>query len=76
MAIATLIIGLIPSYASIGIAVPILLLCARLVQGFSTGGEYSGAMTFILFGKKTPSDLYYGRSPTIQVEMNGRQPIG
>lgn len=47
MAIATFSIGLIPSYASIGIAAPILLLCARLVQGFSTGGEYSGAMTFI-----------------------------
>ncbi|WP_353948600.1 MFS transporter [Sporolactobacillus sp. Y61] len=47
MAMATLSIGLIPGYASIGIAAPILLLIARLVQGFSTGGEYSGAMTFI-----------------------------
>lgn len=47
MALATLSIGFIPSYASIGVAAPILLLVARLVQGFSTGGEYSGAMTFI-----------------------------
>src|SRR5699024_7841878 len=47
MAVATLSIGFIPSYASIGIMAPILLLVARLVQGFSTGGEYSGAMTFI-----------------------------
>lgn len=47
MAIATLSIGFIPSYESIGIWAPILLLLARLVQGFSTGGEYSGAMTFI-----------------------------
>lgn len=47
MAIATFTIGLIPSYDSIGIAAPILLLCARLIQGFSTGGEYAGAMTFI-----------------------------
>lgn len=47
MAVATLSIGFIPSYESIGIWAPILLLVARLVQGFSTGGEYSGAMTFI-----------------------------
>ncbi|MCJ7842303.1 MFS transporter [Lederbergia sp. NSJ-179] len=47
MSIATLGIGLIPVYASIGIAAPILLLLARLVQGFSAGGEYAGAMTFI-----------------------------
>lgn len=47
MAISTLCIGLIPSYDSIGITASFLLLAARLVQGFSTGGEYSGAMTFI-----------------------------
>lgn len=47
MSIGTFCIGLIPSYASIGIAAPILLLLARLVQGFSTGGEYGGAATFI-----------------------------
>src|SRR5690625_4742481 len=47
MAIATFFIGFIPSYATIGITAPILLVLARLVQGFSTGGEYSGAMTFI-----------------------------
>ncbi|MBB6678499.1 MFS transporter [Cohnella lubricantis] len=47
MALSTLSIGLIPSYASIGVTASILLLLARLVQGFSTGGEYSGAMTFI-----------------------------
>ncbi|MGI5425476.1 glycine betaine/L-proline transporter ProP [Streptomyces sp. CA-179760] len=47
MAAGTFAIGLIPSYATIGVGAPILLLVARLVQGFSTGGEYAGASTFI-----------------------------
>ncbi|MET9669462.1 glycine betaine/L-proline transporter ProP [Streptomyces sp. NPDC006475] len=47
MAIGTLAIGLIPSYASIGFWAPVLLIFFRLVQGFSTGGEYGGASTFI-----------------------------
>lgn len=47
MSAATFAIGLIPSYATIGVLAPILLLLARLVQGFSTGGEYGGAATFI-----------------------------
>lgn len=47
MSAATFGIGFIPGYATIGIAAPILLLLARLVQGFSTGGEYGGAATFI-----------------------------
>jgi MFS transporter, MHS family, proline/betaine transporter len=47
MSAATFLIGLIPSYATIGVAAPLLLLLARLVQGFSTGGEYGGAATFI-----------------------------
>ncbi|MDA3642920.1 MFS transporter [Saccharopolyspora indica] len=47
MALGTVAIGLIPSYATIGIWAPVLLLVARLVQGFSTGGEYGGAATFV-----------------------------
>ncbi|GCB43361.1 L-proline/glycine betaine transporter proP [Streptomyces sp. NL15-2K] len=47
MAIGTFAIGVIPGYATLGIAAPILLLLARMVQGFSTGGEYGGATTFV-----------------------------
>ncbi len=47
MALGTFAIGCIPSEKSIGIVAPMLLLAARLVQGFSTGGEYGNAMTFI-----------------------------
>ncbi|MFJ1746028.1 glycine betaine/L-proline transporter ProP [Streptomyces sp. NPDC088116] len=47
MAIGTFAIGLIPSFATIGFWAPVLLIFFRLVQGFSTGGEYGGASTFI-----------------------------
>ncbi|MBQ6644808.1 MAG: MFS transporter [Saccharopolyspora sp.] len=47
MAISTFIIGILPDYSTIGVAAPMLLLLARLLQGFSTGGEYGGAMAFI-----------------------------
>ncbi|WP_326691706.1 MULTISPECIES: MFS transporter [unclassified Streptomyces] len=45
---STLLIGLLPSYATLGIAAPVLLFCLRAVQGFSTGGEYTGASAFIM----------------------------
>jgi MHS family proline/betaine transporter-like MFS transporter len=47
MSAATLGVGLIPSYDSIGIWAPVLLVSLRLIQGFSTGGEYGGAATFM-----------------------------
>ncbi|MEV7795891.1 MFS transporter [Streptomyces sp. NPDC087512] len=45
---STLLIGLLPSYATLGIAAPVLLFLLRAVQGFSTGGEYTGASAFIM----------------------------
>jgi len=47
MAGATLCVGLIPSYDSIGFWAPVLLIALRMIQGFSTGGEYGGAATFM-----------------------------
>ncbi len=47
MSMATFAIGLIPSYASIGLVAPLLLLLCRFVQGFSASGEYAGASSFI-----------------------------
>ena len=48
MAAATGCTGLIPTYASIGILAPILLLICRCGQGFSTGGEWGGAAAFLV----------------------------
>jgi MHS family proline/betaine transporter-like MFS transporter len=47
MATATFCVGLIPGYNTIGFWAPALLILFRLLQGFSTGGEYGGAATFI-----------------------------
>jgi MFS family permease len=47
MAGATFCVGLIPSFSAIGIWAPVLLYALRIVQGFSTGGEYGGAATFM-----------------------------
>ncbi len=47
MSISTFCIGLIPSYDTIGIWAPILLLICKMAQGFSVGGEYTGASIFV-----------------------------
>jgi MHS family proline/betaine transporter-like MFS transporter len=47
MAVATVGVGLIPSYDQIGIWAPVALVVLRMIQGFSTGGEYGGAATFM-----------------------------
>ena len=43
---ATLILGLLPTYAQIGVAAPLLLMLMRLIQGFSLGGEFTGSMVY------------------------------
>jgi MFS family permease len=44
---STFLIGLVPSYKSIGIAAPLLVLLLRLIQGLALGGEYGGAATYV-----------------------------
>jgi MHS family proline/betaine transporter-like MFS transporter len=48
MAVGTTMTGLLPGYSTIGIWAPILLLLARVFQGLSTGGEFVGAMTYLV----------------------------
>jgi MHS family proline/betaine transporter-like MFS transporter len=47
MAAATGAIGVLPTHASVGVLAPVLLILLRVVQGFSTGGEYGGAATYL-----------------------------
>ncbi len=47
MGVSTTLVGVLPSYATIGVAAPVLLVALRLAQGFALGGEYGGAATYV-----------------------------
>jgi MFS family permease len=47
MGVSTFVVGVLPSYASIGIAAPVILVLLRMLQGLALGGEYGGAATYV-----------------------------
>lgn len=64
MSAATLAIGLLPTYHSIGVAAPLLLLLLRCLQGFSAGGEYGGGAVYLA---EYAADEQRGRTVTFMV---------
>jgi MFS family permease len=60
MAIGTGMIGILPTYAQIGVLAPVLLVCARLLQGFSTGGEMGPATAYLLESAPVSRKCFYG----------------
>ena len=47
MGTSTFIVGLLPSYGTIGVAAPVILIALRMLQGLALGGEYGGAATYV-----------------------------
>ncbi|TDV61223.1 MFS transporter [Pseudomonas sp. LP_7_YM] len=60
MAGATTVIGLLPTYAAIGVAAPVLLTIIRCAQGFSAGGEYAGACAYLMEHAPRGKRAWYG----------------
>ncbi|WP_040263243.1 MFS transporter [Pseudomonas massiliensis] len=60
MAGSTTLIGLLPTYSSIGVWAPVLLTLARCAQGFSAGGEYAGAVAYLMEHAPRHRRAWYG----------------
>lgn len=67
MGLATTGIGLLPTYETIGIAAPILLICLRILQGLSAGGEWGGAVLIAVEHAPTRSRGLFGIFPQLGV---------
>ena len=69
MGVATAAIGLLPTYAAIGVGAPILLILMRVLQGFSAGGEWGGAALMSVEHAPTNKRSFFGSFPQIGVPL-------
>jgi MFS transporter, MHS family, shikimate and dehydroshikimate transport protein len=67
MGIATVVIGLLPTYASVGLLAPVLLVVCRLLQGLGVGAEYVGAVTMVAEFAPVHRRGYYSALPACGV---------
>jgi MHS family proline/betaine transporter-like MFS transporter len=67
MAVGTVMIGILPTYETIGVLAPILLVVARLLQGFSAGGEWGSSTAFIVEWAPRERRGLYGSSQQMSV---------
>jgi len=69
MGVATTLVGVLPTYAAIGIAAPILLILLRVLQGISAGGEWGGAVLMAVEHAPRAKRGLFGASPQIGVPL-------
>ena len=69
MGVSTSLIGILPTYAAVGIAAPILLILLRILQGFSAGGEWGGAALMSVEHAPVGRRGYFGAYPQIGVPI-------
>lgn len=74
MALGTLLIAIAPPYAAIGIGAPLLIVCGRLLQGFSAGGEIGGATAFLV--EHAPPDKKGQYASWLQASMGMSNVLG
>ena len=70
MGVATVILGLTPTYAAIGIAAPILVILARMLQGLSVGGEFGGATAMLVEFAPKDKKIFFGSFQMISQSLS------
>lgn len=69
MGLATFAIGLLPTYATIGIAAPLILMVLRFVQGFALGGEWGGAVLLVVEHAAPGRRAFLGSFPQVGLAL-------
>ncbi|MGW3419606.1 MFS transporter [Streptomyces phaeochromogenes] len=69
MGAATVVVGLLPGYRTIGIWAPVLLVTLRFLQGFAVGGEWGGAVTMVVESSPRDRRGFYGSLPQMGVPL-------